>query len=301
VQSSKVIVVDDDPGVLKAVQRLLRQHNYEPILFSSAEELEQHADISNALCIILDINLDRGSGIDLRHQLKAKGASVPVIFITGNATPSVREAALRSGCRRISDQAVLSPRTDRAAQESVGRVKLSARVPGPCTLYFGTMHHRTPFAKLISEFGLSGTSPPINTGTQPPVAPVSPRTGATPFHVSALVLAVSLAHRSLIWVNVRDPLGTHAMFSRAGSGSITFQSQARRGVNHESDEAYFDQVSDCCRDGSQRPFGTCRCHPQSGTSQGGRVLHVRGLSRGLRCPGRCRAQAASCGARCGSS
>ena len=97
-QSSKVIVVDDDPGVLKAVQRLLRQHNYEPILFSSAEELEQHADISNALCIILDINLDRSSGIDLRHQLKAKGASVPVIFITGNATPSVREAARRSGC-----------------------------------------------------------------------------------------------------------------------------------------------------------------------------------------------------------
>jgi len=64
---------------------------------------------------------------------------------------------------------------------------LSAGVPGPCTLHFGTMHHRTTFAKLISEFGLSGTSPPINTGTQPPVAPVSPRTGATPFTVSALV------------------------------------------------------------------------------------------------------------------
>ena len=31
------------------------------------------------------------------------------------------------------------------------------------------------------------------------------------------------------------------------------------------------------------------------------VLHVRGLSRGVRCPGRRRAQAASRGARCGSS
>ncbi|WP_246230600.1 response regulator [Bradyrhizobium cytisi] len=39
-----------------------------------------------------------GSGIDLRHQLKAKGVSVPVIFITANETPSIREAALRSGC-----------------------------------------------------------------------------------------------------------------------------------------------------------------------------------------------------------
>lgn len=52
---------------------------------------------------------------------------------------------------------------------------LSARVPGPCTLHFGTMHHRTTFAKLISEFGLSGTSPPINTGTQPPRGPSFPK------------------------------------------------------------------------------------------------------------------------------
>ena len=97
-QSRQVIVVDDDPGMLRAVQRLLRQHDYEPILFSSAEELEQHPDINKALCIILDINLNRRSGIDLRHQLNAEGITVPVVFITGNASASTREAALRSGC-----------------------------------------------------------------------------------------------------------------------------------------------------------------------------------------------------------
>ena len=32
-----VLVVDDDPGMLKCVQRLLRLHAYESILFSSAE------------------------------------------------------------------------------------------------------------------------------------------------------------------------------------------------------------------------------------------------------------------------
>jgi FixJ family two-component response regulator len=98
VQSRQVIVVDDDPGMLRALQRLLRQHDYEPILFSSAEELEQHADINKALCIILDIDLNRRSGIHLRHQLKAEGIAVPVIFITGNGSPSAREAALRAGC-----------------------------------------------------------------------------------------------------------------------------------------------------------------------------------------------------------
>jgi FixJ family two-component response regulator len=93
-----VLVVDDDPGMLKGVQRLLRQHAYEPILFSSAEAFKNHTDFEKAVCVILDINLNDGSGIELRHGLKAAGVSVPVIYITGNESLAVREAALGSGC-----------------------------------------------------------------------------------------------------------------------------------------------------------------------------------------------------------
>jgi len=93
-----VLVVDDDPGMLRAVKRLLRQHDYEPILFSSAQSFKSHTDFEKAACIILDINLNDGSGIELRQGLKAAGVSVPVIYITGNANPKVREAAVASGC-----------------------------------------------------------------------------------------------------------------------------------------------------------------------------------------------------------
>ena len=58
-----VLVVDDDPGMLKCVQRLLRQHAYEPILFSSAEAFKNYTDVDKAACVILDINLKDGSGI----------------------------------------------------------------------------------------------------------------------------------------------------------------------------------------------------------------------------------------------
>ena len=51
-----VLVVDDDPGMLKGVQRLLRQHAYEPILFSSAQAFKSHTDFDKAVCVILDIN-----------------------------------------------------------------------------------------------------------------------------------------------------------------------------------------------------------------------------------------------------
>ena len=88
-----VLVVDDDPGMLRGVQRLLRQHAYEPILFSSAQAFKSHTDFEKAVCVILDINLNDGSGIELRQRLKAEGVSVPVIYMTGNEDPAVRKAA----------------------------------------------------------------------------------------------------------------------------------------------------------------------------------------------------------------
>ena len=93
-----VFVVDDDLSVLKGVDRLLRQHGYASELFLSAEAFEKHNDIEMAFCVILDINLNGASGIELRHRLKAAGCSVPVIYMTGNDNPAVRKAALDSGC-----------------------------------------------------------------------------------------------------------------------------------------------------------------------------------------------------------
>ena len=111
---NRILIVDDDPGILKAVQRLLRQHDYEPILFSSAEAFTNHADFESAVCVILDINLNDGSGIELRRRLKGAGVSVPVIYITGNEDPAVRKAALASGCiaflkKPFSAQSLIEP------------------------------------------------------------------------------------------------------------------------------------------------------------------------------------------------
>ena len=93
-----VLVVDDDAGILEGLQRLLWLHAYEPILFSSAEAFKKHTDFEKAVCIILDVNLNDGSGVELMHGLRAAGNFVPVILITGNDDPAVHKAALDSGC-----------------------------------------------------------------------------------------------------------------------------------------------------------------------------------------------------------
>ncbi|MHB8270740.1 response regulator transcription factor [Bradyrhizobium sp.] len=93
-----VFVVDDDPSMRRGVKRLLREHGFEAVLFDSAEALRNHQDFGEAFCIILDINLNDVSGIDLREQLVAAGILLPVIYITGNDNHATRMAALQSGC-----------------------------------------------------------------------------------------------------------------------------------------------------------------------------------------------------------
>ena len=93
-----VFVVDDDPGTLKGVKRLLREYGYDTVLFPSAEAFRNHGDFDQAFCIILDINLNDESGIDVRWRLKAAGISVPVIYITASDSDNVRMAATESGC-----------------------------------------------------------------------------------------------------------------------------------------------------------------------------------------------------------
>ena len=93
-----VLVVDDDASMLKCVARMLRQFGYASLLFPSAEAFANHSDFDGAVCVLLDINLGDVSGIELRHRLKAAGNSVPVIYMTGNDSPAVREAAQQSGC-----------------------------------------------------------------------------------------------------------------------------------------------------------------------------------------------------------
>ena len=93
-----VYVVDDDPSMRRSMKRLLREHGYETVLFDSAGALIRHGRFEWALCIVLDIDLNGSSGIDLRRQLVTQGIAVPIIFVTGNDSEACRSAAVESGC-----------------------------------------------------------------------------------------------------------------------------------------------------------------------------------------------------------
>ena len=110
-----VLVVDDDPGVLGAIKRLLRQRDYEPILFSSAQAFKSHTDFENAACVILDINLQRRirDRTETGSQGSGRFGARHLHHREGNPCRSRRCAGNR--VRRPSHKAILSAGADGTA------------------------------------------------------------------------------------------------------------------------------------------------------------------------------------------
>jgi FixJ family two-component response regulator len=80
------------------IKRLLRVHDFRSTLFESANALLTHGDFDEASCLIIDINLNGESGIELYRRLANSGVSLPVIYITGNDSEANHACAIESGC-----------------------------------------------------------------------------------------------------------------------------------------------------------------------------------------------------------
>jgi FixJ family two-component response regulator len=92
-----VIVVDDDPAIRKAIDRLLRSVGLRVELFESAQEFRQSNRPDAPSCIVLDVRLPGQSGLNLQRDLAAADIRVPVIFITAHGDIPMSVRAMKAG------------------------------------------------------------------------------------------------------------------------------------------------------------------------------------------------------------
>jgi FixJ family two-component response regulator len=93
-----VAIVDDDASANRALQRLLRGSGFEPHGFESAERFLSESSRSSFACLVLDVQLDGMSGLELQRELRAKGDDVPIIFVTAHDEAAYRAEAFSCGC-----------------------------------------------------------------------------------------------------------------------------------------------------------------------------------------------------------
>jgi FixJ family two-component response regulator len=92
-----VLLVDDDPGVLKALSRLLRARGYEVTAFTSPQAFLAEHDASIPGCAVLDVSMPGLDGLQLQQALTAGGSQRPVIFLTGKGDVPTSVRAMKAG------------------------------------------------------------------------------------------------------------------------------------------------------------------------------------------------------------
>jgi FixJ family two-component response regulator len=97
-QGKIVAVVEDDPSMLKGLQRLLSARGLAPEGFASAEAFLASSAQYRAACLILDVQLGGMSGFELQRQLAASGSQLPIIFMTAFDDEATRLRAVEAGC-----------------------------------------------------------------------------------------------------------------------------------------------------------------------------------------------------------
>ncbi|HTO53795.1 MAG TPA: response regulator [Myxococcota bacterium] len=92
-----VCVVDDDESVREAIASLVRSVRLDVRTFESAQEFLAAEPLDAPSCLVLDVRLPGSSGLDLQRDLRAAGATVPIIFLTGYGDVPMTVRAMRAG------------------------------------------------------------------------------------------------------------------------------------------------------------------------------------------------------------
>jgi FixJ family two-component response regulator len=110
-----VSVVDDDDSMRESLLHLLRAFGFSVEAFASAESFLASGAADRARCLILDIAMPGMSGVELQQELKARGAPIPIVFITAHGDVTSRPRLLEQGAVEV----LFKPFSDTALLDAV--------------------------------------------------------------------------------------------------------------------------------------------------------------------------------------
>ncbi len=92
-----VFVVDDDPSLRRAIQRVVESEGFQVELFGSAQEFLRSKPPDVTSCLVLDVRLGRVGGLELQRQLADANIPIPIIFITAHGDVRMSVEAMKAG------------------------------------------------------------------------------------------------------------------------------------------------------------------------------------------------------------
>jgi FixJ family two-component response regulator len=116
-----VFLVDDDASVLKAVSRLLRGSGFDVITYDSSRKFLAHCNPAMHGCVVLDVAMPDLDGLELQEALAARGASLPIIFLTGRGDIPMSVRAMKRGAVDFLTKPVQHRELEAAVRAAIAR------------------------------------------------------------------------------------------------------------------------------------------------------------------------------------
>ncbi len=92
-----VHLVDDEPEVLDYVQSLLDSVGLRYETYRTADSFLESYEAHSPECLVLDIRMPGMSGLELQRRLRAQGATLPIVFLTGHSDVAMAVQAMKEG------------------------------------------------------------------------------------------------------------------------------------------------------------------------------------------------------------
>jgi two-component system, OmpR family, KDP operon response regulator KdpE len=125
VSGQRVLVVDDEPQILRALQMQLRGAGYAVETAATAKDALAQAAMRPPEAVILDLLLPDGSGTDVCRELR-RWSSAPILVLSAVGEEKEKIAALDAG----ADDYVTKPFS---GEELLARLRAALRRTGPST------------------------------------------------------------------------------------------------------------------------------------------------------------------------
>ncbi len=92
-----VFLLDDEPGMLKALTRLLKAEGYTVCAFAAAKAFLESYQPQACGCLVLDVAMPEIDGLELQRRLTRCGARLPIVFLTGHGDIPMSVQAIKAG------------------------------------------------------------------------------------------------------------------------------------------------------------------------------------------------------------
>lgn len=92
-----VFLLDDEPGMVKALTRLLKVEGFTVQAFTSARAFLESYSPQTRSCLVLDVAMPELNGLELQEHLTRSGHLVPIVFLTGHGDIPMSVHAIKAG------------------------------------------------------------------------------------------------------------------------------------------------------------------------------------------------------------